>query len=271
MSTILPGSRLKATRINPRISIFYGVPKIGKTTMLASLEGCLILDAEKGAESLDVMRVPINSIDGPTVFNADGSLAFTSVNQVCADIEAIGIAEYAKTGKMPKPPYKYIAVDTIDKVEDFCETVATINYKNSTIGKTFDGKSVLDLPNGGGYYHLRNEVLNIIDRLAAICEHLILISHVRDKNINKGGIDVSVRDISLTGRLGAMVAARADVIGYIYREPGKNQLMVSFETFENGVMGARFARLAGRKFPFSWDEIFLKEAPVDGTGTPVKS
>ncbi|MFZ8360671.1 hypothetical protein ACO1LX_19940, partial [Staphylococcus aureus] len=55
-------------------------------------------------------------------------------------------------------PYKFIAIDTLDAVEDMAEISATNNYKESVIGKNFKGKSVLELPNGGGYYYLRQEV-----------------------------------------------------------------------------------------------------------------
>ncbi len=260
MSTlILPTAKAAATRVNPRISVFYGPPKIGKTTKLAELESCLILDGEKGADTVESMRVPVNSTTGPTIHNPDGSTAFTSVDAVIAGIEAIGMAEFEKTQKMPKPPYKYLAVDTIDKLEEFCEVSATAKYKASTIGKNFTGKSVLELPDGGGYYHLRNEVVEYIDRLAMVCEHLILISHVRDKKLDKGGVAVEVKDIALAGKLAKIVCAKADVIGFVYRTPGNKDLMVSFETYEDSTMGARFPRLAGQKMPFDWSKIFLTE------------
>ena len=256
----LPVERIAPTRVDPKIAIFYGPPKIGKTTKLAELDKCLILDCEKGSESISAMRVPIASISGPTVNNADGTLSFTSIDAVYNKIVAIGEAEFAKTQTMPKPPYKYIAVDTIDKLEDFCEVTATAKYKDSVMGKNFSGKSVIELPNGAGYYHLRNELMLYISKLSTICEHLILISHIRDKNLNKGGVDVSVRDISLTGRLGQMVCAKADIVGYVYRENGNPDLMVSFETLEDSTMGSRFPRLAGRKMPFDWKEIFISDA-----------
>jgi len=256
----LPTEKAAPTRINPKILIFYGPPKIGKTTKLCELENCLILDAEKGTEAISAMRIPVNSTSGITMLNENGTIASTSIDSVIESIEAKGIAEFEKTGVKPKPPYKYLAMDTIDRLEDFCEVHATAAYKASTMGKNFEGKSVIELPNGGGYYHLRNSMLEYISRLANICEHLILISHIRDKNLNKGGVDVSVRDISLTGRLGQMVCARADMVGYVYREPGKSEeLMVSFETLEDTTMGSRFPRLAGKRIPFDWNQIFLPE------------
>lgn len=255
----LPTERLPVTRVNPKISLFYGPPKIGKSTKLAELDNCLHLDTEAGTEGISTMRVPISSISGQTYFDANGKLISTSVDSVISKIEAIGIAEYERTKAIPKPPYKYLAIDTIDKLEDFCEVTATQKYKQSIIGKNFEGKSVVELPNGSGYYHLRNELMLYLSKLAAVCEHLIIISHIRDKNLNKGGVDVSVRDISLTGRLGQMVCAKADIVGYVYREMGNPNLMVSFETLEDSTMGSRFPRLAGKRIPLDWDQIFIKE------------
>jgi|SRR6186713_612065 len=260
----LPTAPIAPSRINPRISIFYGPPKIGKTTEVAKLDHpddpshrAMILDCERGTELITSLKIPVSSINGQTSLKPDGSIDYTSIDAVYESILDIGMKEFTRTGQKPRPPYKFLIVDTIDKLEDYCEVTATEKYKLTTIGSTFKGKSVLELPQGAGYYHMRLEVVYQIDRLATICEHLILISHIKDKVINKGGIDVSVNDISLTGRLGAIVCAKADIIGYMYREPGKPGLQVSFETFENNVMGARIPRLAGRKFPMDWNEVFL--------------
>lgn len=259
VSSILPKEKLPVTRINPKIALFYGPPKIGKTTLLAELENLLLLDFEKGAEAIAVKRIPITGINNGPMHDHSGTMTGIGLAAVCADIERIGMEEFTKTGKTPKPPFKYIAVDTIDKLEDLCEASATVKYKESTIGKNFDGKSVLELHNGGGYYYLRNEMILWIDRLSRICENLILISHIKEKLLNKGGIDVTIRDIALAGKLGQIVCAKCDVIGYIYREPGKTVPMVSFETFDNAIMGARFPRLAGQKFEFDWNRIYVPE------------
>lgn len=265
MSIKLPTEPLAPTRINPKIILFYGMPKVGKTEQLTKLNNCLILDAEKGADTRTALRIPINSIEGGTTYRKDEKgketteIQNTSLNEVFKGFVEEAARQKA-AGEPLRFPYKYIAFDTLDLVEDFCEVSATRKYKESIIGKTFEGKSVLELPNGGGYYYLRNEVLEQINRFAGLCETLILVSHVKEKLLNKGGIEVSSRDISLTGKLGGIVASKCDAIGYFYREGSK--LMVNFDTQENAVMGARFPHLAGRRFEFGWNKIFLTPEQV---------
>lgn len=272
MSSILPKGKLGIARINPKISLFYGPPKVGKTKKLAELDNCLVLDTEKGAEPFEMMRVPISSISGGTGWKDETrtELAFTSADAVYNDILQQGMEALKSLppGVKPKPPYKRIAIDTIDRFEDFCEAEATRKFLNTPIGKgmlekgTITGKSVLEMPQGGGYFYLRNEFMDQINRFSSICEHLILIAHIREKNIMKGDVLVSTSDISLTGKLAPIVCGAADVIGFVYHD-AKEGTMVSFENYAGGVMGARFPRLAGKRMPFDWSKIYLPE------GTPV--
>lgn len=257
MSGILPSKSIAPTRINPKILVLYGMPKVGKTGALSSLDDCLILDTEGGADIYENKRIRITSIDGDVVKNAEGEVVSMGLNRVYDAILEYG-AKLHSEGKKVEFPYKYIAIDTLDVLEEFAEVSATATYKKSVIGKNFEGKSVIELPQGGGYYYLRNEVLGAIEKIAQVCKHLILITHIKEKLLNKGGIEVSHKDISLTGKLGQMVCAKSDAIGYLYREPSK-PLMVSFATNEGAVMGARFERLAGKKFEFDWSKIYIDE------------
>lgn len=272
MQSILPKERIAPSRVNPKIALFYGPPKIGKTERISWLEDCLILDAEEGAEAMYSRRLKIYGVEGPTVYKDDGvTVSSTSLDSVFNSIIEWGTAEYNRTGKAPKPPYTFICLDTIDKIEEMCEISATRKYKDSVIGKSFEGKSVLELPKGGGYYHLRNEVMEQINRFASVCEYLILTSHIKETLLNKGGVDVSVSDISLTGKLASMVCAKADIIGYCFRVAGSDKtLMVNFQTFDTtSAMGARFPRLAGKNMEFQWSNIYLPDSRSIGEGGPL--
>jgi hypothetical protein len=248
MSSLLPtrDKPVKATRKGPRILVLYSKPKVGKTEELVELAqktDTLIVDAEHGTDTYETTKINVENMD--------------QVMFIPGEIERSGL-ERKKQGLtgIDQFPYKFVALDTIDAIEDFAEKSATKKYKNSTIGKSFEGNSVLELPKGGGYYYLREEVKAVIEAYARVTPYLILVVHIADKTIEeKDGTQVKVSDISLTGKLSSIVCAMADAIGYMYRDK-KGQKRISFQTAEGQVMGARQKYLAGQDMPFSWEAIY---------------
>lgn len=267
MSNLLPTTKVKATRINPKIIIVYSMPKVGKTTALADLENCLILDTEGGSEMYDVMRWETKTM-------GQFGQAYLEIRQNLDDqvaaLKEEGVPEGEVMNKLMKP-YRFIAIDTLDKFEDLCEESATRKYLGSSIGKTFEGNSVLELPKGAGYLHLRNEMIEKINLIAGVCETLILSCHVKDKIIDKGGVEVTATDLSLAGKLAQIVCSMADVIVYLYREPNK-PMMANIGTDKTSAMGARafphLKPLLGKTFPFSWDKLFAPVAAEAVTVNP---
>lgn len=252
MGVELPTVPVKATRISPKILILYSLPKVGKTWELANLPGCLILDAEGGAESYDCLRFPITS-------TKDLLDARDAIIQM-------GTARAAKGMKGAEVfPYPFIALDTIDKMEEYADESATLKYRKGPLNskKKFEENgftSVTELAEGYGYQYLRNELLMLVNEIAAVCPRLIITCHVKDKKLtDKKGETVVISDLSLTGKLGGILCSKADAIGYMSRSEAKEnrgELMISFETYESAVMGARPKYLAGKKFPFSWARIY---------------
>ena len=229
----LPKTKVKASRKSPKNMIIYGAPKIGKTTVLSQLDNCLIIDLEDGSDMVDALKVKATSL---------------------AELQAIG-GEIVKQGK----PYKYIAIDTISKLEEWCELDGKRMYQATPQGKNFDSKneglSVLSLPNGGGYLYLRQAYKKWIDKLNLLADHIILVGHLKDKMLEKKGKEVAVADLDLTGKIKQITCANADAIGYIYRE--KNETMISFNSLEDTVAGTRCAHLIGATMPLAWDKIFI--------------
>jgi hypothetical protein len=243
---MLPAKVVKASRLSPKIIVLYGVPKVGKTKVLTELEDHLIMDTEDGTAMYDCMSTPIRSAQ--------------DLFKLADAIKAEGAARYdAGLRGDALYPYKFGSIDTLDKLEEYAEIEATRKYKSSGLcSKEFKdtGKSVTELPHGLGYYYLREELLSYINLMAPLFKYLILNVHVKEKLMDKKGEQVKVNDISLTGKLGAMVCAKADAIGYLSRS-GNGPLQVSFETSEGHVMGARQQHLAGKKFAFDWKQIFI--------------
>lgn len=248
----LPTEPVKATRTSPKILILYSLPKVGKTWELANLPGCLILDAEGGAEGYDCLRFAITC----TKDLMDARDSIISMGEERALKGMKGNDRY---------PYPFVALDTIDKMEEFADESATLKYRKGPLNA--NGKfekngftSVTEMAEGYGYQYLRNEVLMIVNEIAAVCPRLIITCHVKDKKIlDKKGETVVISDLSLVGRLGGILCSKADAIGYMSRseaKENKGELMISFETYESAVMGARQKYLAGQKFPFSWARIY---------------
>ena len=229
----LPKKKVKASRKSPKNMIIYGPPKIGKTTVLSQLDNCLIIDLENGSDMVDALKVKVNSL---------------------AELASLG-REILKQ----KKPYKYIAIDTISKLEEWCEAEAKKMYKLTAMGKNFDknneGLSILSLPNGGGYLYLRLAYKKWIDRLNLLADRVILVGHLRDKMLEKEGKEVSVKDLDLTGKIKQMTCSNTDAIGYVYREG--EDTMISFNSLEDITAGTRCEHLKGKTMPLNWSEIYI--------------
>jgi len=229
----LPKKKVKASRKSPKNMIIYGAPKIGKTTELAQLDDCLIIDLEQGSDMLDALKVQVNSLK---------------------ELGEIG-KEIYQEGK----PYKYVAIDTISKLEEWCEEEGKQIYLKTPMGKNFEqknpGMSILSLPNGAGYLYLRMAYKKWIDRLNTLADHVILVGHLKDKMLEKKGKEVAVKDLDLTGKIKQITCANADAVGYIYRED--DVTMVSFDSLGDVVAGSRCDHLKGKTMPMEWSKIFI--------------
>ena len=225
--------KLPASRKSPKHLILYGPPKIGKTTMLAKLEGCLIIDLENGSDMVEALKLKANS--------------------------PAELAEIGKSIMANKKPYKYIAIDTLTQLESWCEAEAKVLYKQTPMGKNFDaenkGVSVLSLPQGAGYLYLRKAMERWLDRISLLADHIIYVGHLRDKMVDKKGKEVSAKDLDLTGKIRNITCAGADAIGYVYREDGKT--MISFNSNDDVNAGSRCEHLAGQEMELDWNKIFI--------------
>lgn len=229
LEIVLPSKKIKVKNRNPRTFVMYSQPKMGKTTLISELDECLLIDLENGSEFVDAVKYKVNTIK---------------------ELYALG-----EKIKEKRKPYKYIAIDTISQLEHWAESAATAKYKSSNMGKNFAGKSVLELPNGAGYLHLRLAFQAMLEYTKTLAEHVIFVAHLKDKMINKGGKEVSAKDLALTGQIRNMVSANADAIGYLYREEEK--LMINFQAKEELICGSRCEHLKGQNFEFDWKKIYV--------------
>jgi hypothetical protein len=99
----------------------------------------------------------------------------------------------------------------------------------------------------------------LIEMVAACTTNLILVGHVKDKSIiSASGAEVgNTKDLDLTGKIGRILAAKSDAIGWVHRDSNSN-LCINFETNGDATAGARPQHLANK-------EIIVAEHKDDGT------
>lgn len=220
---ILPTEKSIPKVNNPKFLILFGRPKAGKSTLMAALDSNLIIDLENGYQALSALVVQARSIN---------------------DFVEIANALREKNKELGHYPYKYITIDNATRLEEMCLSYAIRLYKQTPMGKTYQGTDIRTLPNGSGYMYLRQAVRKVIDMFRDLCDTLILVAHVKEKMINKEGEEQSEMSIDLTGKLGDILCGEADAIGYVYRK--KNETHISFEGGDNTIREARAEHLRGK-------------------------
>ena len=242
---VLPTTVVKALVKSPKNLIIFSKPKTGKTTLIAQLPNCLLIDLEKGSDYVDAMKMSASNV---------------------AEISAIANA-IIEAGR----PYKYVAVDTITALEEMCIPYAEHLYSKSAMGTNWFTKgkltygSILNMPNGAGYPWLRTAFENMIALLKTVAPHVIFIGHIKDTLLEKNGSEFNSLDLDLTGKLKRITTSNADAIGYMYRKG--NQNILSFKTSDEIACGARPEHLRNQEVVISeivegklqtyWDKIFI--------------
>lgn len=241
----LPTEKVKARVKNPRFLIIYGKPKSGKTTLVAFLESNLIIDLEGGTEFIDCLAIQARNIN---------------------DLGEIANAIREKNKECNGYFYKHITIDNATRLEELTLDYARILYNQTPMGKSFKG-DVRTLPQGAGWFYIRQAVRKVIDMFRDLCEEFILVGHTKEKIINKEGEELSEMQLDLAGKLSDIICGEADAIGYVYRK--KNQTIISFKGGENTIVEARASHLKGQNIVIAesndnnisvfWDKIYLPE------------
>jgi hypothetical protein len=121
MSIVLPTSKVKAERQNPKRIVIYSKPKTGKTTAYAGLENNLILDLENGTDFVEALKVKIGSLQE--------------------------LLDAGKAIKAAGTPYKYVTIDTVTALEEMIMPLAIKLYRatpkpNGPISSNINSKSL---------------------------------------------------------------------------------------------------------------------------------
>ena len=243
---LLPTAPVKAVRQSPKNLIIFAKPKVGKTSLIAQLPNCLILDLENGTDYVDAMKIKAASID--------------DIREIGREIKAAGC------------PYTFIALDTMTALEDMCVPYAEQLYSATPMGKNWfvEGKpkygNILNLPNGAGYPWLRQAFTKVVDYVKTLAPHVILVCHIKDTLLEKNGAEFTALDLDLTGKLKRISSSQSDAIGYLYRKGDQN--ILSFKTTDEVACGARPEHLRNQEIVISemtetgiktnWDKVYVE-------------
>lgn len=242
----LPTERSTVETYNPKLLIIFGKPKSGKSSFIAAIDDNLIIDLEDGYRSLSVMKVQART---------------------AKDMNEIKAAIIAKGKELKRAPYRFITIDNATRLEEMSLIVAAELYRNTPMGQGWGlltdakgmpikdpktGKTMIDpkadvrmLPKGSGYMYLRKAIRQLIDMFKPLCESLILVCHVKDKQIQKNGEEMSEMAVDLAGKSADIICGEADAVGYLYRDG--NKTFISFEGGDNTIREARSPHLRGKK------------------------
>ncbi|MGK2863311.1 MAG: AAA family ATPase [Chitinophagaceae bacterium] len=252
----LPQEKTKSTRVNPKSIVLFSQPKTGKTTIVSALENCLLIDLEEGSEFVDALK-----IDVIKEARAQEKLPIVVLKEI---INKIKEANKEKGSYV----YKYIALDTVTALEDIVLPLANKMYRDTNMGRNWEGIDVTTLPNGAGYRYTRTALSIVLNELEEICDTLIILGHTKDKDIEKKGELITERSLDLTGKSSSILCAAVDTIGYVYRE--ENETIIDFKPSVNFIIGSRSAHLKDKKLVVAvsdetgnvkvdWSKIFINK------------
>jgi hypothetical protein len=213
---------------------------------MASLDNNLIIDLEDGYRALDVMCVQARS---------------------AADIFQIkALIEQKNQENGGKHFYRFITIDNATRLEEMSLIYAAALYRKTSMGASWgykkdrignilmeNGQKVVDpkadvrqLPNGAGYLYLRQALKEMVNMFRPLCDTLILVCHVKDRQIRKNDEETTEMAVDLAGKTGDIICGEADAIGYVSRQDKKT--ILSFKGGENNIRGSRPLHLREKAF-----------------------
>lgn len=137
---------ISEAKVAPPRVLVYAPPGTGKTTLVASVPGVLILDWDRGADQTSAHRIP-----GPSSWTESLSL----VRDIASDPSG----------------YKALAIDTVDPLEEACARHVCEQHKKP---------SIADFGFGAGYEALASEWRNLLlalDACRARGMAIVLLGH----------------------------------------------------------------------------------------------
>ena len=223
--------------------VFFGSPKVGKSSFAAQWDKPLIFDLEAGYGNIEADIITPKSY-----------------------------SEFLKEIRNPKnlKPYNTVIIDTVDIAYEWVEK-NTIESLNRNFKTSYD--SIGSFPHGTGWAMARTAtkkfIFNDLFNITRMGKNVVIIAHEKAITITRNGKDETAFKLALPGQTSSTVASLADVVGRVYSKSvaGKLEPRISFSPgIDDG--GSRIKSLANKDIPL--DFTVLKNV-VESTKTAKKS
>ena len=258
---------------------FIGSPKTGKTTQASKWhkEGSkkvILIDTDLGADFVDGANIiPVVCLEQPTremlengkpVFVTEGN----KKQQVFEPIPPEERGYYYRSGKdkgKPMPvfafyevlswlrnewntlPYDAVAIDTIDKVNEWVE---------ASVVKELKIDNIADAEWGAGWNKAKNRVARGVEALQDVLRKagsdLIMTSHSKPSSVQDGKVQLAP---DLPKGLAGLLTGKADVIGYTTASKTDGKYYVSFFSYDERAVGSRLEPLRQKRLPFDYNAV----------------
>lgn len=168
--------------LSEKIILFYGQPKIGKTTVATQFPKSLLLAFEKGYSMIGGIK--------PQKINR-----WSEFKQVISQLKNPAAQEM----------YQTIVIDTVDEAYAMCEKF--ILGKNGV-------EKLSDIPYGGGYAQVKKEFKEALKEIPMLDYSLVMISHEQIVTTVENGVEVNRITNSLSKAPRLIVNGMVDILGY---------------------------------------------------------
>ena len=144
-------------------------------------------------------------------------------------------------------PYDTIVIDTLDQVNQWIEEAVCgeMGIKDVSEGEW-----------GQGWASARKKNVDVVKRLQDFLKkvggNLVLTSHSKQTAMQDNKVQLSP---NLPSGLGRAVCAKADVIGYTTIDKTTGEHAISFEGYDERMVGSRLKPLAHKLLPFDYNKI----------------
>ena len=212
---------------NNNLFLFYGKPKSGKSSFVATWNNALVFDLESG------------------------------YNNISADIITPKThQEFLKELHNPKnlKPYDNIIIDTIDIVYEWVER-STIDALNRSFKTSYN--SISEFSHGSGWASarmgLKKFIMGDLFDIKRMNKNVILVAHEKSITITRNGKEENAFTLSLPGQTASMVESLADACGRVYSRniAGRPEQRVNFvPSLDSG--GSRIKSLAAKDIPLDF-------------------